>query len=65
VGRTLLSAAFDFDLDVTVNKKKSFSALRFGESFSKFKVKGGGQECPPHTGLILWHHVRLCSGENS
>jgi hypothetical protein len=44
VERTLLSAAFDFDLD-----------RRFGETNAKIrgknKIKDSGQECPLHRGF--------------
>ena len=39
VGRTLLSAGFDLDFCLCSKTTRS-----------KIKFKGGGQECPPHTG---------------
>jgi hypothetical protein len=46
VGRTLLSAAFDFGFDLEL----------------KIYVKGGGQECPPYTFLYnLWQAEELWS----
>ena len=42
VGRTLLSAAFDLDLDwLSIDLPPKV----------KTNFKSGGQECPPHTGL--------------
>ena len=49
MGRTLLSAVFDFDFRYSGKKfeySKTNCRLR---SQAKIKFKSGGQECPPHT----------------
>ncbi len=49
MGRTLLSAAFEVKT-LPVTKAR----ILLGEwSKVKGKVKGGGQECPPHTTYLL------------
>ena len=63
MGRTLMSAAldfaidfdldfaFDFDLEFALALDLDFAdaSARFQGFDGKVKVKGGGQECPPHT----------------
>ena len=46
VGRTLLSAAFDVDLDFLI-----FGPREVVQT-SKVEIKSGGQECPPHTEFL-------------
>src|SRR5271163_3432023 len=52
VGRTLLSAAFDFDFGFPRGP-----AVK-GKNNIKIKIKSGGQECPPHTQVLYqcWFH---------
>ncbi len=46
MGRKLLSAAFAVDVGSGVSDAAD---LRICHKKHKIKVKGGGQECPPHT----------------
>src|SRR5271157_2674513 len=48
VGRTLLSAAFDFDFAFGLALDSPL-LLRSGKIKVNPKVKSGGQECPPYT----------------
>ena len=45
VGRTLLSAAFDLVLSLVARDWTNREVCE-----AKNKIKGGGQECPSHTG---------------
>jgi len=47
VGRTLLSAAFEVGLVLSVPIGLSVLECEF-----KTKIKSGGQECPPHTSYL-------------
>ncbi len=72
MGRTLLSAAvavgFEFEVGFEVGlglklvlKLQLGLPLRLGlKLLKKFKVKGGGQECPPHTTLCGRERPRSC-----
>jgi adenylyltransferase/sulfurtransferase len=73
VGRTLLSAAVEvaFDFHSPINLSTWHAppggGLLLNESVnhakkSKINLNSGGQECPPHTGILnparfLWHHL--------
>src|SRR5579862_33460 len=50
VGRTLLSAAFDFVFDLGLNLTSILN------NKSNTRVKSGGQECPPHMGSEAQHY---------
>jgi hypothetical protein len=53
VGLTLFSAAVDYALDPDdAFDPMSFDSHPAEHSQPKIKIKGGGQECPPHTGLL-------------
>ena len=50
MGRTLLSAAFDLGLELDLELDLDLDlAVAGGEFEIEINVKGGGQECPPHT----------------
>jgi hypothetical protein len=56
VGRTLLSADFDLDFDLSLCWGKGREFISKSQSKIrvkiKIKIKGGGQECPPTHGML-------------
>jgi hypothetical protein len=51
-GRTLLSAAFDLEVDLDSEVGLDFYS-------GKFNVHGSGQECPLHTDLVRIHMRKI------
>ena len=60
MGRTLLSVASDFGVEVAANPNLETNTKNNSEIKSKTKTNGSGQECPLHTAEGGCPHIEAC-----